>query len=70
MKNSYKTINNITKTPKISKWKHNVFIEEINKITLSWNDEKAMQSICSLEIYAYGKSKYLVSEKKRLNVTM
>ena len=35
--------------------RHNVFTEEINKIALSSND-KRMQSINSIEIYAYGKS--------------
>ena len=32
--------------------KHNVFIEEINKIALSLNDDKRMQSIDSIETYA------------------
>ena len=49
--------------------RHNVFIEEINKIALSSNDDKRMQSIDSIETYAYGTSKDLVSIKKRLNVT-
>ena len=52
-----------------NKW-HNVFTEEINKIALSSNDDKRMQSIDSIETYAYGTSKDLVSEKKRLNVTI
>ena len=43
--------------------RHNAFIEEINKIALSSNDDKRMQSIDSIEIYAYGTSKDLVSEK-------
>ena len=42
----------------------------MNKIHLSSNDDKRMQSISSIEIYAYGMSKVLVSEKKRLNVTL
>ena len=33
--------------------KHNVFTEEINKIILSSNDDKRLQSIDSIEIYAY-----------------
>ena len=50
--------------------RHNVFTEEINKIALSLNDDKRMQSIDSIETYAYGMSKDLVSEKKRLNATI
>ena len=42
---------------------HNVFTEEINKNALSSIDDKRMQSIDSTEIYAYGTSKDLVSEK-------
>ena len=44
--------------------RHNVFIEEINKIVLSSNDDKRMQSIDSIGTYAYGTSKDLVSEKE------
>ena len=32
--------------------KHNVFTEEINKIALSSNDDKNMQSIDSIDKYA------------------
>ena len=32
--------------------KHNVFTEEVNKITLSANDHKRIQSIDSVETYA------------------
>ena len=49
--------------------RHNVFIEKINKIALSSNDDKRMQSINLKETYAYGTSKDLVI-KKRLNVTI
>ena len=38
--------------------RRNVFIEEINKIALSSNDDERMQSIDSIERYAYGMSKY------------
>ena len=44
--------------------RHNVFIEEINKIALSSNDDKRMQSIDSIETYAYGTSKDLASERE------
>ena len=42
------------------------FTEEINKIGLSSNDDKRMQSINSIEIYAYKTSKDLVSEKEEI----
>ena len=44
--------------------KHNVFTEEINKIALSSNDDKRIQSIDSIETYAHGMNKDL------LNVTI
>ena len=46
--------------------RHNVFTEEINKIALSSNDDKRMQPIDSVETYAYGTSKDLVSEKEEI----
>ena len=46
--------------------RHNVFTEEINKITLSSNDDKRMQSIDSIETYAYGMNKDLVCKKKEI----
>ena len=36
--------------------KHNVFTEEINKIALSSNDDKRIQSIDLIETYAHGSS--------------
>ena len=50
--------------------KHNVFTEEISKIALSSNYYKRMKSTDLIEMYAYGTSKVLVSEKKRLNAAM
>ena len=44
--------------------RHNVFTEEINKIALISNDDKRMESIGSIETYACGTSKYLVSGKE------
>ena len=44
----------------------NVFTEEINKIALSSNDYKRMQSFDSIETYAYGTSKDLASEKEEI----
>ena len=42
--------------------RHNVSAEEINKIALSSNNDKGVQSIDSIETYAYGTSKDLVSD--------
>ena len=44
--------------------RHNNFTEEINKISLSSNDDKRMQSIDLIKIYGYGTRKDLVSKKK------
>ena len=44
--------------------RHDVLTEEINKIPLISNDDKRMQSIDSIETYAYGTSKDLVREKE------
>ena len=46
--------------------RHNVFTEEINKIALSSNDDKRMQSIDSIETYAYGTSKDLIRKKEKI----
>ena len=43
---------------------HNVFPEEIIKISLSSNDDKRIQSIDLIETYTYGTNKDLVSEKE------
>ena len=44
--------------------RHNVCTEEINKTASSSNDDKRMQSIDSIETYAYGTSKDLGREKE------
>ena len=46
--------------------RHTVSTEEINKIALSSNDDKRIQSIESIETYAYGTSKDLGSDKKEI----
>ena len=46
--------------------RHNVFTEEINKIALSSNDDKRIQSIDSIETYAYATSKNLISDKEEI----
>ena len=51
--------------------RHNVFTEVINKIALSSNDDKRMQSIDLTETYAYGMSKdviYVKEKIKRYNI--
>ena len=44
--------------------RHNVFTEEINKIAS--NDDKKIQSIDSIETYANGTIKNLVSKKEEI----
>ena len=43
--------------------KHDDFTEEMNKIALSSNQDKRIQSIHSIETYIYGTSKDLVCKK-------
>ena len=50
--------------------RHNVFTEEINKIALSLNDDKRMQSIDLTELCAYGTRKDLICQKEKLKVIM
>ena len=45
---------------------HNVFTEEVDMFALNSNDDKRMQSIDSLETYANGTRKDLVSEKEEI----
>ena len=45
---------------------HSVFTEEVSKIPLSANDDKGIQSIDSIETYAYGTRKNLVSKKDKI----
>ena len=45
---------------------HNVFTEVINKIALSSNDDKTMQSIDLIDSYAYGTSKDLICQKEKI----
>ena len=46
--------------------KHNVFIEVVNKIVLSANDDKRIQSINSIETYAYGTNEELIHQKEEI----
>ena len=46
--------------------RRNVFTEEINKIALSSNDDKKIQSIDSVKTYANGMKKDLVCKNKKI----
>ena len=46
--------------------RHNVFTDEISKIALSSNNDKRMQSIDSIETYAYGMNKNLEFKKEEI----
>ena len=46
--------------------RYNIFTQEINKINLSSNNDKRMQSIDSIETYAYGMSKFLAIRKEEI----
>ena len=46
--------------------KYNVFPEEVNKIALCGNNDRGIQSIDSIETYAYGTSKDLVCEREEI----
>ena len=46
--------------------RHNVFTEVINKIAASTNDDKRMQSIDSIETYAYGASQDIIHEQGKI----
>ena len=43
---------------------HNIFNEKINKIALSSNDDKRIQSIDSIDTYAHKMSKDLVCKEE------
>ena len=46
--------------------RHNVFAKKINKMALSSDVDKIIQSIYFIETYAYGTGKGLVSEKEEI----
>ena len=51
---------------KLKSERHNLFTGEISKIVLSSSNDKRMQSIDSMEAYAYGTNKDVVSEKEKI----
>ena len=46
--------------------RHNVLTEEINKIALSSNDDKRIQSIISIKTYGYKTSKDRICKKEKI----
>ena len=57
VKKDHKGFIKIIATQRFKIGKHNAFTEEINKIALSSNDNKRLQSIDSIEAYTYATSK-------------
>ena len=45
--------------------KHNVFTVKVNKIALSANDDKRIQSIDSIETYSYGTNREIIHRRKK-----
>ena len=62
LKNNNKLI--LKSQQKFRRQKDNVFTEEVNKIELITNNDAKIQSIDSIEIYAYGTSNDLVCKKR------
>ena len=56
----------ILKTQQRFRSKKHALTQEINKIAFSSDDDKRIQSIDSIETYAYGMSKDLVCTKKEI----
>ena len=48
--------------------RHNVFTEEINKIALSPNNGKRIQSIDSVEKYPHGMDKHFIWKKEKVKL--
>ena len=46
--------------------KHNAFTEEISKIAFSSSDDKTIQSIDSIETYAYTRKNNLICKKEEI----
>ena len=64
-KKSY-NIEKIKTQSRIKSEMHKAFTEEINKIALSSNDDKRMQSIDSTETYAHEMSEDLICKKEKI----
>ena len=48
-------------------YNHDVYTEEINKITLSSNDDKRLQTFDRIKTYPYGTNAFKVCESEMLN---
>ena len=68
IKNFIKALQKLYKNSKLKQRftgkKHNIFTEKVNKIVLSTNNDKRIQTVNSVGTYAYGTSKDLVKKKR------
>ena len=48
-------------------YNHDVYIEEVNKIALSANDDKRLQTYDRIKTYPYGTNAFKVCESEMLN---
>ena len=48
-------------------YNHDVYTEDVNKIALSANDDKRLQTYDKIETYPYGTNAFKVCESKMLN---
>ena len=49
---------------------HNFFTEEINRIALSWNSDKIVQSTDSIQTYVHEMSEDLYEREKRIRLNI
>ena len=62
---NYKNNKILKSQPRFRIEKHNVFTVKVNKIALSANDDKRIQSIDSTETYSYGTNREIIHRKKK-----
>ena len=51
---------------RIKSYNHDVYVEEVNKIALSSNDDKRLQTFDRITTYPYGTSAFKVCESEML----